>query len=59
TRAQPTHLVKLTPEMRLSYVKRYLAGESALNLGNELVNNGLVMNKESKRNNYLLLSKDL
>jgi hypothetical protein len=38
----------LTPKVRLSYVKRFLNGENASILGNELIEKKFVIRKESK-----------
>jgi hypothetical protein len=45
---QNTYLNILTPQVRLSYVKRYLNGETTKILGDELIKNGYVIRKITK-----------
>jgi hypothetical protein len=40
---------KITPEIRLEYVKRFLKGEKAIDLGNELISKSYVIKKETKK----------
>ncbi|MDR2636577.1 MAG: hypothetical protein LBB95_01825 [Mycoplasmataceae bacterium] len=42
---QNTFLNILTPKVRLSYVKRFLSGETASFLGNELIEKNLLSEK--------------